>query len=330
MSIQASQNTNHSRHVGFEIEYNGLTLDQVAKLILQHFNGRICKESSQVYTIQGTSLGDFKLEIDAKLVQTIAKKTDQIKDKGPDNNSIIETISIQIGEAFQEISVNIAPYEIIAPPIPVESIPELDGLINSLRKAGGKGTKESFHHAFGLHINPEVLSTETSYLVKHLQSFLLLEPWLREKLDIDVSRRLVNYIDPFSQRYRQKILKPDYKPSLEDFIKDYYTSNPTRNRSLDMLPVFAHLDKSLVRDLWGKKEKISPRPTFHYRLPNCELSNIYWSLKREWDYWLKVETLANDEDTLTSLMKRFQKHAHWLNRLLSGQFNWVKIVDQYL
>ncbi|OBX33760.1 putative amidoligase enzyme [Halomonas elongata] len=38
------------------------------------------------------------------------------------------------------------------------------------------------------------------------------------------------------------MLDPDYQPDLRTLIDDYLEYNPTRNRELDLLPLFAYLD----------------------------------------------------------------------------------------
>ena len=83
-------------------------------------------------------------------------------------------------------------------------------------------------------------------------------------------------------------------PSLEELIDDYLEFNPTRNRSLDMLPLFQYLDKERI-DAVIDDERVKPRPTFHYRLPNCDIDDPGWNLDNSLDTWLQVEQLAFDK-----------------------------------
>jgi len=71
-----------------------------------------------------------------------------------------------------------------------------------------------------------------------------------------------------------------------------------------MLPAFMHFDEQRV------KEKVAdvlvrPRPTFHYRLPNCDLDNPEWSVIDEWNLWVKVEELAEDPARLEAMSLAF-------------------------
>jgi hypothetical protein len=95
----------------------------------------------------------------------------------------------------------------------------------------------------------------------------------------------------YPQAYRQRVLAPDYWPDQTTLIADYLTANPTRNRGLDLLPLFAYLNEEQVRSALPH-EKIGPRPALHYRLPQCHLSDPNWSILPSWERWLTVERLA--------------------------------------
>ena len=55
-----------------------------------------------------------------------------------------------------------------------------------------------------------------------------------------------------------------------------------------------HLDKQRVRNT-VKDELVKSRPTYHYRLPNCQISMKSWDIQIEWQRWLLVEKLASHE-----------------------------------
>ena len=59
-----------------------------------------------------------------------------------------------------------------------------------------------------------------------------------------------------------------------------------------MLPLFAWIDEDRVRTTIDDP-RIKPRPTFHYRLPNAQVSDSLWSLAEDWNRWVVVETLAD-------------------------------------
>lgn len=311
------------RSIGFEIEYAGLSLDVVAEAIIHLFNGEIKKNTSAVYKVKDSDLGNFTLELDALPLQKLAenneeyKKSDQIGDK----------IQYQLGNSFGKIGAEVAPYEIVCPPVKLSKIAELEKLCSKLRELGAEGTKSSFRYAFGLHINPEAKSLKADYILRHMQSFLLLASWLKEEHDVNISRRLTKFIDPFPTSYYELILNPDYDPDLNRLIRDYHKHNPSRNRALDMLPLFSFINETLVRELYGDEEKINKRPTFHYRLPNCEIDQKEWSLSKEWQRWLMVEKIAEDNNLLNDLIKKWKKYQE---KLIATDLGWTHELKEWM
>ena len=47
--------------------------------------------------------------------------------------------------------------------------------------------------------------------------------------------------------YVRRVIAPDYEPDLMTFAEDYLAANPTRDRSLDLLPILLHVDEARVR-----------------------------------------------------------------------------------
>ncbi len=319
---------NHARKerkVGLEIEYAGLPLKQAARIVHDLFAGNIEEITSAIFKVTDTELGDFTLELDAIPLQKLAQNTKEAEEKVEE--SLVDDISVHIGKAAGNIGTKIAPFEIVSPPIKLSDLPKMERLRNALLKAGAKDTKENLYTAFGLHINPEVSSLDTDYIIRHLQSFLLLAPWLKQLHNIDLTRRVTSFIDPFPKTYMELVLNKTYAPDIGQLIRDYHEYNPTRNRALDMLPLFSHIDESLIRELYGEKEKINKRPTFHYRLPNCELANEDWSFNTEWKRWLHVEELANDTELLHQLINQWQAHQE---RWFAFEPEWIKEIEQHM
>lgn len=316
---------NQERTVGFEIEFASLTLEETLEVVQNVFGGKIKKEHSALAYVNQSDIGDFRVELDAIPLQKIAQKTREQKGKAaPD---FMDDISVNINEAISSAGAVIVPLEIVTPPVPLSKMDKLEEMCTLLCKAGAKGTRDSFYYAFGLHINPEASSLNEQYILKILQSFLLLEPWLKKLHAIDITRKITSFIDPFPKEYLELVLDADYAPSMEAFIRDYHRFNPTRNRSLDMLPLFAEMNESLVRKLYGEEEKINKRPTFHYRLPNCELQEGDWSLDQEWSRWLHVERLADNEEKLHQLINTWQRHQE---KWFSFESSWIKEVSRIM
>lgn len=313
------------RNIGIEIEYAQVPLPKTSNIIQDLFGGEEVIESDLVYRVKDTSLGDFKIEVDAIPLQKLSDIIDDLDNKKDQN------VSDQAWQEFlqklENLGEEFTPLEVVCPPIPITDMSKLENFRDALRKAGALGTKGTVYNAFGLHLNPEVQSLEANYLCHHLQSYLLLHPWLVSEHKVDLARRLSGFIKPFPKSYAKHILRHDYTPTVKELIKDYHDHNPTRDRTLDMLPVFAHLQEEFVRELFGEKEKIKPRPTFHYRLPNCELGREDWTINSEWQRWLWVEKLAHDSDRREKLMSEWQNYQE---KWFSLDKEWINIVTSVM
>jgi hypothetical protein len=92
------------------------------------------------------------------------------------------------------------------------------------------------------------------------------------------------------------VVAPDYWPDLDDLMDDYLAANPTRDRNLDLLPLFLLLDERRVRAQL-LEEKISKRPVLHYRLPTARVGQAGWSIALNWwNRLVAVERLAVDRE----------------------------------
>ncbi|WP_262690194.1 amidoligase family protein [Kordiimonas aestuarii] len=297
-----------TRGVGFEIEYAGVPLWRAARIVQGLFGGNVEERSKAEWYVVETSLGSFRLEIDAEPVKKLVSGIDRGSDATADGfERLLRKTADAAGDVVASISEKIAPLEIIAPPVPIEKIEELDKLREALFYENAKDTQASLHHAFGLHINPDAISLKSENILKHIQAFALLYPMLKNEHNVDFSRRITLFIEPYSTEYLNHIMADGYAPTQEQLICDYHRFNKSRNKALDMLPLFSELDKELVRELYGADEKINARPTYHYRLPNCEVSNGDWSLMKEWQRWLLIERLASNDEELSRLRDEWRE-----------------------
>jgi hypothetical protein len=172
-----------------------------------------------------------------------------------------------------------------------------------LRDSQADGTRASLLYVFGFQLNPQVPDTTADVLVRYLKAYLALEDWLVAVTDVYLPRRLSPFVDSFPGDYKGLVLDPAYAPSLSALIDDYLEYNPTRNRGLDLLPVFALVEPGMVRERVDAPEDVRPRPTFHYRLPNCLVDEPAWSFALEWNRWVEVERLAEDPLRLLSVSR---------------------------
>ncbi len=289
------------RTVGFELEFAGLELSRTAEIIQESFGGDIIEGSRYEYSIKNTELGDFRVELDAVILQKMASKN-LFQNFGLD----IDTgkLGNSIEDVLDKMAKTVVPIEIVMPPVKLADIERLETLQMQLQKNKAEGTKTSLIHAFGMHLNIECPSLDTDTLLAYLRSFLLLYPWLLEKLNVDITRRISPFVDSFPDAYVNKVLDPEYQPDRDTFMNDYLQFNDTRNRPLDMMPIFGLLDEERTQKTLGG-EKNNPRPTFHYRLPNSKIDEPGWKFSGEWNDWCEVEKLAVNTDMLTKLSKLY-------------------------
>jgi hypothetical protein len=73
---------------------------------------------------------------------------------------------------------------------------------------------------------------------------------------------------------------------------------------------------------------VNARPTFHYRLPNCEIERGDWCLSESWNLWCVVEALAEDGELLEELSHQCRRHDSHLINLTRAP--WHKTLDSIL
>jgi hypothetical protein len=320
-----------SRRIGVEIEFAGLPPQQTGELVRDLFGGELQQVSPHRLKVVNTHWGEFIIELDTQYAHPDAKVLKQ----APHSDTEWERQRHQMRMEFHhktreligDVVMGLVPTEIVCPPVPWNELDKLDNLFTALHAHGAKGTDASLLYGFGLHLNPEVASLETDYLLRQLQAYLLMAPWLRKEIDIDITREVLPHANPFPKHYAIQVLSPDYAPDLDTLIADYIGFNPTRNRELDLYPLFAFLRPDYPDPLIHTS-LIKPRPTFHYRLPNAQLSQRGWGAVVEWNRWVAVERLAADRRELLERAGRFVSlNTQSLMTRMAGKLrNWIKEV----
>ncbi|MEQ8860099.1 MAG: amidoligase family protein [Pseudomonadales bacterium] len=286
------------RRIGVELEMKGLDIATMSSLVADHVGGEVEEVSRYEHVIRGDDAGDWQVELDFAY----------LKQRGRDERAG-EGVLAQLDDAAEELiaagSEALVPMEVVSPPLPMDRLADLERLIAALRDAGARGTRDGLTFAFGTHLNPEMPATDAATVTRYLKAFLCLFDWLRAEARVDLLRRLSPYIDPFPVEYVQRVIDPDYQPDADQLIDDYLRDNPTRNRALDMLPLFAFMDEDRVRSVVDDP-RIKARPALHYRLPNCEIDEPGWGVRHIWSDWLQVEHLAADPERLDSACRAYQ------------------------
>ncbi len=306
------------RHVGVELEISGLGLDALTNHVAQALGLNIETTGRYERVLKGDPDGDWVVELDFNLLKELGREP---RAQG--------TLSADVACAAEDIlawaAQALVPLEVISPPLPLHRLNQFERLIKRLRQVGAKGTSDSAINAFGMQFNPELPSLEPQLITASLKAFVCLYDWLFERADIDLSRRVTSYVDPYPTCYVKKIVSLHYQPDLPHLIDDYLADNPTRNRALDMLPLFVYLDENRVRSQVDD-ELVKPRPTFHYRLPDCDIHKPEWGLHVAWNDWVEVERLAADETRLQACCAAYESYLDSPLERIFG--DWAKTVER--
>ncbi|MFV8816371.1 amidoligase family protein [Haliea sp. E17] len=314
------------RAAGFEFEFGNLPITATAEALQEALGGTLEKLSPFEAILHDSDIGRLKIERDADLLKS-RRYRGWLEQLGVEFSP--GSIAHEIESNIDNASRGLIPCEVVTQPIPFRQLSLLDDLVSTLAGMGAEGTGESLTYAFGLHINPSLADQGSDSILRSLQSFLLLHDWFVDAGEIDRTRRyLTPYIDRFPQDYMELVLRPGYRPDLPALIDDYLEHNPTRNRALDMLPIFHFLDAPRVEAALPKDERrlVKGRPAFHYRLPDCRINEPGWHVSSAWNSWVYIERIAEDEDLLSALIAAWQDHyqefrlaqaSRWVRRLTS-------------
>jgi hypothetical protein len=317
------------RKAGFELEFSNVGVEESVRIIQKLYGGRVHKENRFLQQVLDTSVGDFTVEFDLRLLT-------EKKYKQPFDSLNIDLQGVKLKERTLEESVEtvlesvvgkLFPYEIGTPPVPCTDLAQFEQLRQALYERNAKGTEAFPTNVFGTHINVEVPDGRPETILRYLRAFLLLYPWLLEKGETDLARRMSPFINAYPDEYVQLVLSPGYGPDLDGLIADYHQYSPDRNRPLDLYPLFAALHPAKIEE-YANLGKVKPRETFHYRLPNSLISRSDWRLAREWNLWIIIEELADDPEKMARMGKEYL--ALKRDTLMGFGGKWAKQTEQWL
>ncbi|UOK69354.1 amidoligase family protein [Ancylobacter polymorphus] len=275
-----------ARLVGVEIEFTRLSERGAAQCLSALIGGTVEEEDPHAFRLTGSRLGDIGIELDMRHVHP--GREGPARRLGP--------LSLWLGAVVSPL----VPRELITGPLPVERLSELDGVVQALRTAGARGEGVILTDSLGLHFNVMPEATDAGTLLRLLQAYLVSEPALRQATLTSGLMRF-HAPPPYAADYVRRVLSADYRPDLATLCADYVAANPTRKRSLDLLPLFLELFPDIGHRISGK---VKPRAVLHYRLPLAYVGRPGWSLAADWNHWVAVEALADDPGRLTEACRQ--------------------------
>lgn len=284
------------RRVGVEVEFLGIDARTAAQALARAFGGTCVEEDPHAFHVQDTALGRLSVELDVRHAHPRRTAAAQRLRLNP-------VLAAWLGAALS----GVVPRELITAPLPVGELHHVDDALRVLRDAGARGAGTTWFGSLGLHFNIDPPSLDAGTITAVLKAFLLRNARLRRET---VGRGLTPAFlpAPYPDDYVRRVVAPDYWPDLPTLAEDYLAANPTRNRDLDLLPLFLHLFPDRVRAALPH-EKIGSRAVFHYRLPQAHVSDPAWSIAGAWNGWAGVETLAGDRDDLLRRWRSLRERA---------------------
>ncbi len=271
------------RRIGVEIELGGLDEAQVGEIAQQAFGGRLEHGDAPSWQLLDSAIGGLDIYLDIFL-----RKSEK---------SALRDAALSLGR-------DVIPIEIVTEPLDLEGLERLNSLLPRLRQGGARGSSAGLVLGFGVHFNVQIASEAVADIRRPLTAYALLEDWLRAAMPIDETRRILPFTAPYPTGFVRDLLTLRADAPLTELIDLYVQHNPTRNRGLDMFPLFAHLAPEHTPEAQGGTT--SARPTFHFRLPDCRIDEASWSLATEWHRWLLVEQVAEDPRLLAALGRVWQ------------------------
>ncbi len=280
-----------AREVGVELEFGALPPERAARLAAEALGGRLRQLSAGEWLLEDSALGELKIYLDTAF-----------RPGGSDKAS----------EAGVAIARQVVPIEIVTAPVTQSDLPRLQRLVAALAASGAEGSRSHVLHGFGLHLNVALADPEGGRDMPRIaRAFALLEPWLRARDPLDMSRRVLPFTQPFPRPFAEAVagLRPDAPPAaLFDLIDAHIDS---RNHGLDLLPAYAHVAPARFARHPAAGSTVSARPAYHFRMPESRIDEADWSLSYDWRRWVLVERAAADDEVTARLAALTERERTW-------------------
>lgn len=267
------------RRVGVEVEFSGLTEREAAKAFAAACGATAHQKSEDAWICKTERFGDCAIYLDSRWASKVSRKV------GPKRLAVLR---------------GLVPVELVTEPILPLDLPKLDAALDALRQAGATGSRDGLTKGFGVHLNIEIAAGDVAGLARVLTAYALLEEMVRADAEIDISRRILPFVDPYPAGLPDA-LAGKLPASTAELALTYLDHTTSRNHGLDMLPILAELEPGAVHGALGPDSAVSARPAYHFRLPDCRIDEPGWTLRPDWERWRLVEQVAASDDALGAL-----------------------------
>lgn len=295
-----------TRKVGIEVECGGVSEGRLAELVAERFGGEVETTGPYARTVRGTEIGDVEV-----LLDTVLR----------------EKVSGEVAKAGLNWSRAVIPVEFVTPPVDPAEIPRLDALCGDIARAGAFGTEDGVLLGFGLHLNVALRGMEVADILPALTAFALIEDWMRGRVQIDASRRLLPFVDPYPASLLDRLCDPVVEWTFERLTAIYLAEAASRNHALDALPILKQVHLERVDEAVPQMAHKSARPAWHYRLPDARIGDPDWSIALEWNRWCAIERVAADAQLLGRLKGAWRDYR---NRALPIPGQWASVSAEIL
>lgn len=292
------------RRVGVEVEFAGLSEDQAAKLFAASC-GVEAMQRNGGWTCKTPKFGSCVFYLDTRLRQTIRDTA---------------------GDAGLAAAGRIIPVELVSEPFDAQYLPEFADALAAMREGGAVGSRHHLMNGFGVHLNVEIASRDTAHVADVATAYALVEDVLRRKMEIDVSRRLLPFVDPYPSGLATD-LAANRPIDWQAFAHLYLSHTTSRNHGLDMLPVLAWAAEDDVANRLDAVTKISRRPAYHFRLPESRIDEPAWNISDDWNRWMIVEGIASDATVMHRLR---EARLDWAQAPILYRPSWHEIASDII
>ncbi len=295
-----------ARRVGIEVECGGLREDRVAELVAERFGGTVRGDGPYTRRVEGSRIGDVEVLLDTALRDKV--------------DSAVARVGLDLGRA-------VIPVEFVTEPVPPGRIAEVDALCDALAAEGAFGTQDGVALGFGLHLNVALAGIQVDDILPTLTAFALMEDWMRGRMALDTSRRLMPFVDPYPAALLDRLCDPAEDWTLPRLADVYLSLAASRNHALDLLPILKTAYPDRVVGAVPQMDHKSARPAWHYRLPDCRIDDPAWSIALEWNRWCAVEEVGANR----ALLERLKGHWRaYRNRALPIPGQWASVSAEIL